>query len=74
MTIYYLTWILRTVFGKNPLAEFKQVYQAGNGWVGVLVDKVNGQEYVCSFVPVTSQVTVTPNTVDQLLKMNEGGA
>lgn len=66
--MFYLTWILSVVFGGDRRAEFKTVQPCKDGWVAVLVDKVNGQEYVCNFVPIKSTKVVVPETVDQLIE------
>ena len=74
--MYYLSWLLRKVvseFGKNPMLEFSTPIQAGRGWLCMLTDKVNGQNYLCQFLPVeTQEKVVMPNTIDEFLKMTEG--
>lgn len=65
---YYIRWILQVIF-KSPVAEFTSIQQTTNGWVAVLTDRVNGQEYVCSFLPVKNEAV--PQTADQLLNMNK---
>lgn len=70
---YYLSWILKKVFGGNPCAEFTNPQQSNGGWVCLLTDKVNGQEYVCTFTPVELKTKVVmPDTADQFLKLTEG--
>lgn len=71
MKTYYLTWILRKLFAGNPCAEFTSPIQSGKGWICVLKDKINGQEYLCTFLPIESEKVVMPNTADQFLKMTE---
>lgn len=71
MKTYFLTWILRRLFAGNPCAEFTSPVQSGKGWAAVLKDKINGQEYLATFVPIESEVTVMPDTVNQFLKMTE---
>lgn len=76
MKEYYLRWILHKLFAGNPCAEFTSPVQSGKGWVCVLKDNVNGQEYLATFIPIESVKVVLakqecPDTADQFLKMME---
>lgn len=48
-----------------------KIHPANNGWVAIIRDEVDGKEYLASFVPITSEKDVCPETADSLIQMNE---
>lgn len=70
MKIYHFSqMIVRLFLGINH-AKLIKLHQATNGWVLILRDETDGQEYIGTFYAVKSQKTVVPDTVNQLLEMN----
>lgn len=58
MKEYFIRYILRKVFNNSPYAVLSEIHQSGKGWVTVLTDSENGQEYLVTLVPIESEVRV----------------
>lgn len=73
MKTYFFTYLMHFVFKNSPYAECSKVHQSGKGWVAVIKDKEDGQEYLITAVPIESIKTVAPESADQLINMNNSG-
>ena len=73
MRIYYLSLILAFAFKENPYAKLIRLHQTSAGWLGVIEDTHTGQTYTMLISPV-KEMTVVPQSADELLKMNQQGA
>lgn len=72
MKIYrFAEMIVRMITGINPQSKLLKLHQATNGWVVILRDEIDGQEYIGTFYPVKSERVVMPDTADQFLALTK---
>lgn len=71
MKLFYFTGLMHQAFKNHPWAKLVSIHQSNKGWAMVIKDQTDGQEYVMTAYPVKSEKAVTPDTIDQLLKMNK---
>ena len=72
MKVYRFSQMIVSLFWGVAGTKLVKLHQATNGWVLVVRDEIDGQEYIGTFYPVKSQKIVVPDTVDQLLSMKDG--
>lgn len=71
MKIYQFSqMIVRTFMGLGG-SKVVKLHQATNGWVVIVRDETDGQEYIGTFYPVTSAKDVAPNTFNEFMAMTK---
>jgi hypothetical protein len=71
MKAYFFTEMLVRAFTDitECKAKLLMVHQASGGWVFIIKDEIDGQEYLCNAIPLKIEKIVLPNSVDELLRM-----
>lgn len=70
--LYYFQVLMQIAFKNHPFGKIVNMHQSSTGWTVIVKDNITGQEYLIQAYPIKSTKAVLPNTVDQLLEMNQG--
>lgn len=71
MNLYHFSQMIVRAFMGLGGSKLTKLHQASNGWVVIVRDEIDGQEYIGTFYPIKSEKIVVPDTADQLLAMTK---
>ena len=71
MKIHHFASLIFQAFQQISWGKVSGIRQTSNGWVFVITDTLNNEEYVCMAYAVRSTKDVCPETADQLLAMTK---